>query len=156
MVVTNWPTYGGICMRAATICLIAGIALGSSSLVQAQTGLVCRPADYQTRNMIRYMKVLVTATVPADSESVGVRMTYQIPVVSPTQISLVTTERICKSALTAFKLAVPGQAPAPTSIYVLAVGPVYVVWNPLQGTKSEWAPHLILNSKFQVLSQFAG
>lgn len=142
-------------MRALPIFLIAAITIGSTA-IQAQTLPVCRPADAQTTNMIRYMKVLVAATLPADSESVGERMTYKIPAASPTQVTLVTTERTCKSALTAFKSAVPGQSPAPTSIYVVAVGSVYVVWNPVRPASSEWYSNVIFSSKFQVLSKFGG
>jgi hypothetical protein len=100
------------------------------------------------------MKVLAGATLPGDSESVGVRMAYQIPAATPAQVTLVTTEKICKSALAAFKAAVPNQSPAPTRIYVVAVGSAYVVWNPYKYETSEWTTHVIFNSHFQVLSMF--
>ena len=137
-------------MRALTIILVVAIAGGSRS-IQAQT---CRATDAQTTNMIRYMKQLATATLPADSESVGLRATYQIPAVSAAQVTLVTTEKTCKSALTAFKSAVPGQSPAPTSVYVVAVGPVFVVWNPAPSANSEWSPSVVFDSRFRVLSKF--
>jgi hypothetical protein len=106
--------------------------------------------------MIRYMKVLAGATLPADSESVGIRTTYQIPAASPAQVTLVTTEKTCKSALAAFISAVPEQSPTPTTIYVVAVGSVYVVWNPYRPANSEWSTNVVFNSRFQVLSKFAG
>lgn len=153
MVVINVAVHRRTSMRFVALVATVAIIAGSGS-IQAQS--VCRPADAQTANMIRYMKVLVAATVPADSESVGVRTAYKIPAASPTQVTLVATESKCKSALAAFKAKVPGQSPVPTRIYVLAVGSVYVVWNPRQGVESEWAPHLILNSKFQFLEGFGG
>lgn len=140
-------------MRAMAICLVVAITAGSKA-IQAQT--VCRPTDAETTNMIRYMIKIGAATLPADSESVGVRMTYKIPAVSPTQVTLVTTERTCKSALTAFKSAVPAPYPAPTRIYVVAVGSVYVVWNPVVYAGSEWSPNVVFDSKFKVLSKFGG
>src|SRR5450759_4447595 len=115
----------------------------------------CRPADPQTTNMLRYMRSLATATVPADSESVGLRTTYKIPAVAATQVSLVTTARTCQSALAAFKTAVPQLAPTPTTVYVVAVGSVYVVWAS-SAPSSEWTQHIVFNSKFQILSEFAG
>ncbi len=153
MVVIKVPANRRTSMRFVALFTAVAITAGSDS---AQAQIVCRPADAQTANMIRYMKVLVAATVPADSESVGVRTAYKIPAASPTQVTLVTSETKCKSALAAFKSKVPGQSPVPTRIYVLAVGSVYVVWNPRQGVGSEWAPHLILNSKFQFLEGFGG
>jgi hypothetical protein len=141
-------------MRILIALAFTGASVLQISSVQAQT-LVCRASNAETANTIRYMKELVSATLPADSETVGIRMTYMIPSVSPTQVSLVTTERTCKSALTAYTAAVPGRSPAPTRVYVVAVGTVYVVWDNAQGS-AEWNPHVILNSKFQVLAKFAG
>jgi hypothetical protein len=140
-------------MRAMATCLVAGMLMGSGT-TQAQT--ICRSSDAQTTNMIGYMKVLAGATLPADSESVGIRTTYRIPATSPAQVTLVTTEQTCKSALAAFISAVPGQSPTPTRIYVVAVGSVYVVWNPYRSANSEWSTNVVFNSRFQVLSMFGG
>ena len=137
-------------MRSLAIILVVAVTAGSRP-IEAQA---CRAADAQTTNMIRYMKQLATATLPADSESVGLRGTYQIPAVSAAEVTLVTTERTCKSALTALKSAVPGQSPAPTRVYVVAVGPVFVVWNPTPSRNSEWSPSVVFDSKFRVLSKF--
>lgn len=101
------------------------------------------------------MRQLATAAVPADSESVGIRTTYKLPAVAATQVSLVTTTRTCQSALSAFKAAVPQLTPMPTNVYVVAVGSVYVVWA-CRRASSEWTQHIIMDSKFKVLSQFAG
>jgi hypothetical protein len=136
--------------KSLTLAVLVGSLCGAGT-ASAQ----CRTADGQTANMIRYMRQLATATLPADSESVGVRTTYQIPAVASTQVVLVTTARTCQSALSAFKAAVPYMSPIPTSVYVIAVGSVYVVWAD-RGTTGEWTPHVVLNSKFATLSQFAG
>lgn len=130
---------------AILLCLLFG------SNVSAQ----CKPADAQTANMIRYMRQLATATVPADSESVKLRSTYGIPAATANQVLLVTTTRTCQSALSAFRTAAPDVTPSPTSVYVVAVGSVYVVWA-TRPAQSEWTPHVVFTSKFQVLSQFAG
>jgi hypothetical protein len=133
-----------------SLTVFVGLVCTASSL-SAQ----CRTADAQTTNMLRYMRSLATATVPADSESVGIRTTYKIPAVAATQVSLVTTARTCNSALAAFNTAAPQLTPKPTSVYVIAVGSVYVVWAS-RAASSEWTQHIVFNSKFQVLSEFAG
>jgi hypothetical protein len=135
-----------------SLSLLVSLALVSlASDLSAQ----CRAADAQTSNMLRYMRSLATATVPADSESVGIRTTYKIPAVAAAQVSLVTTTRTCQSALAAFKTAVPQLAPTPTTVYVIAVGSVYVVWAS-RDPSSEFTQHIVFNSKFQILSEFAG
>jgi hypothetical protein len=135
--------------RSLMFAVLVGMTGGASNLL-AQ----CRPADVQTTTMIRYMRQLATAT-PADSESVTVRTSYKIPAVAASQVALVTTARICRSALSAFRTAVPLLLAAPSSVYVIAVGNVYVVWadgSPL----SEWTQHVVFDSKFQILAEFAG
>ena len=139
-------------MRAIAACLV--LALSPIPAIHAQR--VCRSSDAQTTNMIRYMRVLAGATLPADSESVGIRMTYKIPAVSPAHVSLVTDEKTCKSALRAYVSAVGGQSPAPTRVYVVAVGSAYVVWNPVPSANSEWSTNVVFDSKFRVLSSFGG
>ncbi len=125
--------------------------LGAAHDLRAQ----CKAADAQSANMIRYMRQLATASVPSDSESVAIRTTYQIPAALATQVTLVNTAKTCQSALVAFKAAAPDVTPAPSSIYMVAVGNVYVVWAS-NTASSEWTPHVVLSSKFKVLSQFAG
>lgn len=102
------------------------------------------------------MTELVLATTPSDSEAVGTRMTYKIPVVAPSQIHLVQTEKTCKSALASYSSALPAGTLKPTKVYVVAVGGVYVVWAPIGGSTVEWTPHVILDSKFALLTKFAG
>ena len=137
-------------MQRLSLAVVLGLVCGASQ-ISAQ----CKPADAKTANMIRYMKKLATATIPADSESVGIRTTYQIPAAAASQVSLVTTTKTCQSALAAFKTAAPDVTPSPTNVYVVAVGSVYVVWATRVGS-SEWTPHVVFDSKFRVLSQFAG
>jgi hypothetical protein len=102
------------------------------------------------------MRALVGATLPSDSESVGVRLSYRIPAATPAQVALVTSEKTCKSALVAYKIASPGESPAPTSVYVVAVGSVYVVWTAYRPANSEWSTDVVFNSGFQVLAIFGG
>ena len=140
-------------MRVIATCLVLALR-PLSKAIHAQS--VCRSSDAQTVNMIRYMRALAGATLPADSESVGIRTSYQIPAVSPAHVSLVTDEKTCKSALTAYISAVGGQSLAATRIYVVAVGSAYVVWNPVRSEKSEWYTNVVFDSKFRVLSSFGG
>lgn len=124
--------------------------------MQAQTATVCRSPNAETVNMVRYMTQLVTASNATDSESVATRTAYKIPVVATTQISVVQTERTCKSALQTYSAALLPTTVKPTRVFVVAVGNVYVVWTPISGSTPEWTLHMVLDSKFVILAKFAG
>lgn len=132
--------------------LFTGICL--TVAVVAPGAAQCRAADAQTVNMIRYMTVLATAPA-ADSEHVAKRHNYGIPSTTASKISLVTSGRTCGNALQAFLQAVPGLSPAPTNVYVVSVGSVYVVWSPGPFSGAEYIPHVVMDSKFAVKSKFA-
>jgi hypothetical protein len=131
--------------QCATIGILIG--LGSSSAV-AQ----CRAADAQTANMLRYVQKLVTAPA-SDSEDVAKRQNYHLPAVAANQVTLVSTSKTCKNALAAYTPLLPAGTPAPTSVYVVAAGNVYVVWVPAaDGT--EWALSVVFDSHFNKLASF--
>lgn len=125
------------------------ISLGASSAV-AQ----CRSADAQTANMIHYLQKLATAPA-SDSDDVATRQNYQLPAVAANQVTLVSTTKTCKSALQADTPLLPAGTPAPTSVYVVAVGSVYVVWIPA-AAGTEFALNVVFSSKFAKLAAFGG
>ena len=132
--------------------LLTGICLAATVIAP---GLAqCRAADAQTVNMIQYMTVLATAPA-ADTEHVSKRQNYGIPSTTASKISLVTSGRTCSSALQAFLQAVPELSPAPTNVYVVSVGSVYVVWSSGPFAGAEFIPHVVMDSKFAVKSKFA-
>jgi hypothetical protein len=138
--------------RSLQVCILC--TLGSAlapSLVSAQ----CLAADAHTTNMIRYLSALVTATA-SDTESVTIRTSYNLPVVAPTQIAVVTKSSICTKALAAYAAALPAGLTAPTSVYVVKVGSTYVVWPQSMGTQSEFIMRLVMDSHYTTLAKFAG
>ncbi len=115
-----------------------------------------RPGDAETATMIEYVTMLVTAP-DSDVTHVAKRQRYGIPVVSAIKISVVTNTRRCSSALATYKQEIPSIDPTPTSVYVVAVGAVYVVWIPGRTSPaSEFQTYVVMNSKFAVVGSFAG
>lgn len=142
-------------MRSLITCCALAFVAGLANEAPAQPATICRPTDTQAVNMIRYMRELATASLPSDSESVGIRMDYKLPAASASQVLLVQNERTCKSALQSYIGALPASTPKPTRVYVVAVGNTFVVWDAL-ASAFEWTPHVILSSKYVVLTKFAG
>jgi hypothetical protein len=94
-------------------------------------------------------------TAPAsDTELVATRARYHLPVVAASQVTLVTNKRTCSSALQAYTLFLPAGTPAPSSLYVIAVGSVFLGWTPAT-PGAEWALAVVFDSKFVKLESFA-
>jgi hypothetical protein len=95
-------------------------------------------------------------TAPASNvESYSERQQYGLPVTSASNIAVVTKAATCNSALQKYKASV-ALSPAPTSLYVVSVGNTYVAWPSEATPGSEFKVYLVLNSKFAILSSFAG
>lgn len=134
-----------VIIQSATIGML--IVLGSSPAA-AQ----CRSADAETANMIGYLQELVTAPA-SDRDRVATRKAYHLPAVAAYQVTLVSTSKTCKSALAAYTPLLPAGTPAPTSVYVVAVGNVYVVLTPATpGT--EWTLSVVFDSRFNKLESW--
>ena len=118
-----------------------------------ETQAQCRSADAQTSNMTSYLTRLVTAAA-SDTELVATRARYHLPVVSASRVTLVTNKHTCNGALQAYSLLLPAGTPAPSSLYVIAVGSVFVAWIPARAG-TEWAPAVVFDSKFVKLESFA-
>lgn len=129
------------CAAVALLCFSIG--------AQAQ----CRTADAQSSNMMSYLTSLATASA-SDTELVATRARYHLPVVSASQVTLVANKHACSSALQAYTLLLPAGTPAPSSLYVVAVGSVFVAWTPAT-TGTEWALAVVFDSRFVKLESFA-
>lgn len=114
----------------------------------------CRGANAETASMIKYLTKLATAP-SSDIEHYSKRQRYGLPTANASSIAVVTKAATCKSALQQYKTAVP-VTPAPTSVYVVSVGNTYVVWSPPAPSGTEFQPHVVMSSKFVILSKFAG
>lgn len=109
-------------------CLAPGSVLAARDL-SAQTMTRCRAADDSSSYLTEMIKQYALAV---DSEWVAARDGLGIPgVASAKDIQLVTTEAICKSANAAYQAVAKGARQTLTGrVYVLRVGPAFVVWDP--------------------------
>jgi hypothetical protein len=133
-------------LRFGAISILSTVFLASSAHAQ------CRTADAQSANMIGYMKSLATATA-IDSELVAKRQRYHVPAATASQVTLVSTKKTCSNALAAYKLLLPAGTPAPTSLYLVAVGNVYLAWIPA-AANTEWSLAVVFDSQFVKLESF--
>ena len=130
--------------------VVATLLLGSGSAA-AQ----CRAANAETAATIKFLAKLVTAP-STDVTRTAKRQQYGLPkLTNSSSIAVVTKAATCTSALQKYNATAP-QSPAPTSIYVVSVGNTYVVWNSPPPVGSEFQLHMVMSSKFVVLSKFAG
>ena len=141
-------------MTATIVVRCSVFAFACVAIAESTAVGQCRAADAQTVNMIRYLQELVTASA-SDSEHVAKRRDYHLPAVAAAQVTLVSTATICNSALRAYTALLPTGTPAPTSIYLVAVGTGYVAWIPA-AAGTEWASVVSFDSKFHRLESWAG
>ena len=125
-------------------------ALGWVGQVQAQ---VCRPADVTSGDMIGILQRYAGATSGGDKT---VRDSLHLPLVSSSQVVLVTAESVCKKANQAYqgKLANTGGSPFSGKVYVVQVGSSnYAVMDPAfnYGNPRFWTI-VVLDSRYKPLS----
>jgi len=105
--------------------LLASVFLIGSSLLGAQN--TCAPADDNSAHIIGVFKRMM------QSDQADVRDSVGLPLVDPTQITLVSDALICAQAGAAgdsiVKVWVPGATHAPTTapLYVIRIGTFYAV-----------------------------
>lgn len=127
---------------------------GAVALLSADAQAQCRPADDYSANMIEFMQRIATAPT-SDLEWARRRTDYGIPAVAASKVVLVTAARTCKSALEAYLANLAPGEPAPTAVYVVAVGSTYVVWAP-RLPNQHFGRTIVFSSKFVRLAAFAG
>lgn len=142
-------------MRYATV-LSAVIGLACSfraaSAQNATSTSLCRPADQQSAGLIDYIKALETTT---DSEQVNARNNiYHLPVVSTTQIALVTDARTCAKASAAY--GPPTGSTTSPLVYVIQLGKSgYAVLDPTQ-LAGEYRTVMIFDRQWKKLGGWTG
>ena len=139
-------------IRRRAALLLTGVVL---ILPTRDAAAQCRAANAETASTIKYLAKLTTAPSTA-VELTAVRQRYGLPkLTNPSSIAVVTKAATCASALQKYNATAP-QSPVPASIYVVSVGNTYVVWNAPAPTGSEFKLHMVMSSKFVILSKFAG
>lgn len=131
--------------RPVIVGAIAWVRVASTAWGQA-----CAPS---TDSVAAYLRVSMRQmSASTDAEWAAARYEYQLPSVDSTTIVAVTQNQTCQKLLAAFKAAVP-ISPAPTRIYAVRVGTVYVAVYPTPDTH-DW-PMAVLDSKYKLLTKFA-
>ena len=141
---------------AAAVAIFA-IGLGPSRAVGKAPA--CRPADVVSDRIIRWLTHVVTGT---DDASTQQRNQMALQQVSASQISYVTDETVCSKVLSPYNANSTMQeaatgAPVPPSgqVYVVKVGTVYVVNDPVK-TAGEFTIYVTLDAKYRVLATSLG
>ena len=124
------------------------LALGSPSVASAQS---CTPVDSILAMPLLDMKDLAAST---DAQDVYDRQLLGIPATDSSTISVVSDTRICDKVLAAFKRTLAVSIPAPTTLFVMKVGTVYVALYPMVGTEKADI-YRVLSNRYAILSKFS-
>jgi hypothetical protein len=137
----------GRLLRQATV--IGGLAFGASAcspvLGQAQANSGCLMADtVHVPTHLDYLRRLVSDT---DSAAVEVRNAFELPLTSPSKVTLVTRNNTCASAAAALNTVVgtPGQI---RQVWVYALGSNYAVEDPAIPVEPAGYPIFLFTSKW--------
>ncbi len=116
-------------------------------------GQACRGADSTSARFISDTRLLASAT---DSAWTAMRVELEIPHVDSNVVSLVQDEETCRGVLSAFNATLPESWPAgaPTSLYVVKAGTVYVGMVP-RSPDGSVDVYAVTDVQFEVLSKFA-
>jgi len=118
----------------------------------AQGSPKCRPANDTSENIIGDLKNWITTS---DPERIAARdSVFKIPVVSLSQISVVTDERICAKVIQGYAAMTGGYTPA--SVYVIKMGTKhYAAHDPARKAEQHSIVH-IFDAKYQSIGGWTG
>lgn len=125
--------------------------VGSSG--DTDDGQPCRGADSTSARFVSDTRLLASAM---DSAWTAMREELEIPHVDSSVVSLVEDDGICRNVLSAFNATLPESWPAgaPTSLYVVKAGTVYVGMVP-RSPDGSVDVYAVTDTQFEVLSKFA-
>ena len=131
-------------VKISRIVLFGAFVGLTPSVSKTQTNLKCRAANEHSANMISEITRYVTAT---DARTIFNRdSVMHLPVVSSSQISLVTDERICAKAVQAY-IGLPTPY-TPPSLYVIKLGTKGYVTHDPDRKVGEFSVVFVFNTKF--------
>lgn len=143
-----------LCSALAAVAA-AVLAVAVPGLLSAQT---CLRADAASARMIDRVVALTAATDPDEAAR---RDQYGLLVAPGSAVQLVSDERVCTKALSAYNAALPTVAGAVpiAAVYVVRVGSSqslrYVVMAPASKGTSEFQVNAVLDSKYVLLGKFS-
>ena len=127
---------------AFVLCLLAASA--------ARGGAQCRSADSSGTDMLEKYKSDLRSTDPYMRLELSRNGISQV---DPNTVVLVTDRTVCSKAMKAYNTAASGNGVTPSgSVYVVKIGTVYVVKDPVQ-TSTGWELEVVLDSQFKVIAK---
>lgn len=136
-----------------TLLLSAGLTLGLGASGSAQA-YTCLPDTAEAAELLRnYVVDLVTGT---DSATIATRERSELPAVSASKVTVVTTTSVCNAAGDAYHTAVtpPGTSPVSRTLAVVKVGTTrYVVLDP-NHRSGEFEFHAVFDRRWAYLTGF--
>lgn len=135
------------------VVLLSLMLAGGRQSAQAQTYTCLTDTAVQTQVLYNAVLSIVTGT---DSQSAATRQAYQLPAVSSSKVSVVTTASVCRQAGGAYHTAVtpPGTPPVSRTLVVIKVGSSrYVVVDPNQRA-GEFSEHEVFDAHWVLLGGF--
>jgi hypothetical protein len=129
-----------------------GIAVAIAGVIASTTRAAtqaCRPQDNIADGLVATVKQHVT-----ESSSTSFRaQVMKVPVLSPSDVTLVTDEAVCSAALQTYVTALPpsGADVVVTSVWVVRAGTHYLVTEP-NNRAGEWARAIVVDSTYTKIS----
>jgi len=136
-------------MRTLLIALAVGVAAARSAAAQS----VCLAADSLGAPLLNQIRHVASS---ADAKMVTYRQCMKIPQTPAGQVQFVTDTRICSKARDAYTAAIKrtdGVQPS-GRVYVIQVGDVYVVHDPVQLT-GEFQIQMTLSRNYKILAKYS-
>jgi hypothetical protein len=137
-------------MRNFPISCVLAVAV-FVAVPRVATAQSCTPVDSTLAMPLMDLKDLVASTAAQDAYD---RQQLGIPAVDSATVSVVSDTRICDKVLAAFKPTLDASIAAPTKLFVMKAGTVYVALYPLVGT-GETDIYRVVSNKYAILSKFA-
>ena len=136
------------------IAVLASLLVAGLPVSAASAQIVCRPADQTSAHLINELGHFSSATT---GDNKVVRDTLRLPLVPAANLTLVTSETVCKKARTTYQSTLGGLGGTPFSgrVHVVQIGTVYAVLDPALrfGDPNHWAVQ-IQDSHFKKLSGY--
>ena len=136
-------------MRTLLVVLAVGVAAARSAAAQS----VCLAADSLGAPLLEQVRHVASSV---DAKMVSYRQYMQIPQTPAGQVQFVTDTRVCTKARDAYTSAIrrtDGVQPS-GRVYVIKVGDVYVVHDPVQMT-GEFQIQMTLSRTYKILAKYS-
>lgn len=136
-------------------CFLALVLVVSPALASAQA-YTCLP-DTATNAKVLFDAVVAIVT-GTSTQADSTRMAYNLPAVTASKVSVVTTSSVCTQAGAAYHTAVaaPGTPPVSRTLVVIKIGTTrYVVSDPTETGGSGYNLHAVFDKTWHFLVGFA-